>query len=212
MSESIKCTLFEYLLDRSRYFHYIESSPDGTIRMCSAAVFQTLQRPGEQVHGHSLWELMPSSDAEALRTRLADASATGQPFLLNLLDREDAPRTITCRLDPSSDGFAISGEPLDQHEWTLHAEVLRLNNELSVLLRDNVQKTRALEATAAELKASYWHLKKIQEFLPICVECGRVKTSESQWEPVAAYLRENSLFLTHGYCPPCAQRFMSTLK
>ncbi len=61
-----------------------------------------------------------------------------------------------------------------------------------------------LEKTIKELNSSYWHLKKIQEVLPICMECGKVKTGESTWEDVVAYLKKNSLFLSHGYCPPCA--------
>lgn len=60
-----------------------------------------------------------------------------------------------------------------------------------------------LEKAVEELNASYWHLRKIQEVLPICMECGKVKTGESAWEDVVTYLKNNSLFLSHGYCPSC---------
>jgi hypothetical protein len=201
---AIEGVMLDRLFERSRFLHYIDSSADGTIRACSEAVFRTLRRASAAVIGQSLWPFLLPSDAEGVRVRLADPGVATQPFLVNLLDVANLPRTLMCFVDPTTDGFVMSGEPVEEHEWKFHEEALRLNNELSVLLRDNVQKTRALEAALAELDTSYWHLKKIQEVLPICMECGKVKTSESHWEDVAKYLRENSLFLSHGYCPACA--------
>jgi len=38
------------------------------------------------------------------------------------------------------------------------------------------------------------------------MDCGRVQTGESDWESVVDYLKRNSLFLCHGYCPDCMVR------
>jgi response regulator RpfG family c-di-GMP phosphodiesterase len=62
------------------------------------------------------------------------------------------------------------------------------------------------------LDNSYWHLRKIQEVLPICMECGKVKTSDSSWEDVVNYLKKNTNFLSHGYCPECYEKFKSQNK
>jgi hypothetical protein len=56
----------------------------------------------------------------------------------------------------------------------------------------------------AELNQSHWHLRKIQETLPICMFCGKVETGEAQWQEVVEYLKANSLFLSHGCCRDCA--------
>jgi response regulator RpfG family c-di-GMP phosphodiesterase len=53
------------------------------------------------------------------------------------------------------------------------------------------------------LDKSFWHLRKIQEMLPICMECGKVKTADSSWEDVVSFLKKNTRFLSHGYCPEC---------
>jgi SMC interacting uncharacterized protein involved in chromosome segregation len=87
---------------------------------------------------------------------------------------------------------------------------LELNNELTVLARESARKSLELERARGdlqrsldELNASHWHLRKIQEVLPICMDCGKVKTGAARWEDVVEYLKKNSLFLSHGYCPEC---------
>jgi hypothetical protein len=54
-----------------------------------------------------------------------------------------------------------------------------------------------------DLRASHWHLRRLQELLPICVYCRKVRTGDDYWQSVEAYLQENSDFLTHGICPEC---------
>jgi hypothetical protein len=36
------------------------------------------------------------------------------------------------------------------------------------------------------------------------MQCGKVKTKEAEWESVVDYLKANEIFLSHGYCPTCA--------
>lgn len=67
---------------------------------------------------------------------------------------------------------------------------------------------QTLKAAYEQLDKSFWHLKKIQEVLPICMECGKVKTADSSWEDVVGFLKKHSLFLSHGYCPECADKVM----
>jgi response regulator RpfG family c-di-GMP phosphodiesterase len=54
-----------------------------------------------------------------------------------------------------------------------------------------------------DLRTSHWHLRRLQELLPMCVYCRKVRTGEDYWQSVEAYLGENSDFLTHGICPEC---------
>jgi len=67
---------------------------------------------------------------------------------------------------------------------------------------------QTLKAAYEQLDKTFWHLKKIQEVLPICMECGKVKTTDSSWEDVVGFLKKHSLFLSHGYCPECADKVM----
>jgi response regulator RpfG family c-di-GMP phosphodiesterase len=65
-----------------------------------------------------------------------------------------------------------------------------------------------LRAALAQLKNSHWHIPKAQEVLPICMECHKVWTSADGWSDLATFLRRNSSFLSHGYCPECGEQAM----
>jgi flagellar biosynthesis regulator FlaF len=83
--------------------------------------------------------------------------------------------------------------------WLLHREILA-RRDAEVRIREE---HAALEKAMHDLDQSHWHLDKVAEFLPICMECGKVKTAGAQWEPLIEYFRKNELFLTHGLCPEC---------
>ena len=77
-----------------------------------------------------------------------------------------------------------------------------LETEQSTLQFEN----KVIKEAYEQLQNSFWHLRKIQEVLPICMGCGKVKTNNSSWEEVVQYLKNNALFLSHGYCPECARK------
>ena len=85
-----------------------------------------------------------------------------------------------------------------------------LNNRLAVEVRESARKGKELERVNVKLQQAldeldnmYWHLRKIQEVLPICLQCGKVKTGDGSWQTLMDYLKANSHFLSHGYCPDC---------
>jgi response regulator RpfG family c-di-GMP phosphodiesterase len=67
-------------------------------------------------------------------------------------------------------------------------------------------RNQVLEAALEDLRSSHWHLKRLQELLPICVYCHRVRVGVDDWQSVERYLAEHSDFLTHGVCPDCIGR------
>lgn len=83
-----------------------------------------------------------------------------------------------------------------------------LEEKHSTLQGDN----QTLKEAYDQLDKTFWHLRKIQEVLPICVVCGKVKTADSSWEDVVNYLKKNSRFLSHGYCPECFAKALAELK
>lgn len=87
-------------------------------------------------------------------------------------------------------------------------QIVTLEEVKSTLQSDN----QTLKAAYEQLDKSFWHLRKIQEVLPICMKCGKVKTTDSSWEDVVSFLKSHSMFLSHGYCPECAEKMMSLLE
>ncbi len=71
-------------------------------------------------------------------------------------------------------------------------------------LKDQVA---TLSISLQHIKDSYWFIRRFQECLPICMHCGKVKNDSGNWEEVVDFLKNNSLFLTHGYCPECAKLY-----
>jgi response regulator RpfG family c-di-GMP phosphodiesterase len=74
--------------------------------------------------------------------------------------------------------------------------------------RRNTILARALE----DLRDSNWLLRRIQELLPMCSYCGKVRVAEDHWQSVEHYLRDNSDFLTHGICPECLEKIDAVLE
>jgi len=200
-------------LNDSRTVHYVAAAADGTVSCCNAAMAASLKAAPGELHGRPIWGLLTEADAASLRRRVDGPSCDPGMFLLNFVDADHSPFTLECRCDSGPDGFLLLGEPPDagafREEW------LHMNNQLAVLGRENARKGKELEAARGraekalrDLEGSHWHLKKIQEVLPICMECGRVK-AEGGWEGVAQYLKEHALFLSHGYCPDCLALVMT---
>ncbi len=84
------------------------------------------------------------------------------------------------------------------------ARIESLEKAYSTIEREN----RTLKVTYEQLDSSFWHLRKIQEVLPICMGCGKVKTADASWEDVVSFLKNNSMFLSHGYCPDCEKEIL----
>lgn len=47
-------------------------------------------------------------------------------------------------------------------------------------------------------------LQRRDAVLPICMECGKVKSAAGGWQGIARFLEDNVIPLSHGYCPGCA--------
>ncbi|MCA1592045.1 MAG: hypothetical protein LC754_05225, partial [Acidobacteria bacterium] len=83
-------------------------------------------------------------------------------------------------------------------------QLIAAKQALETKTTELAEANRKLQGTLDELHRTHWHLRKIAEVLPMCAECGRVKPGDGEWASVVDYLRENSLFLSHGCCPECA--------
>lgn len=187
---------------------------DGVVRSANAVLAHCLQVDERELAGQIFQEFLTEADREMFgRCLEGKGSFPDGAFLLNIVDARKIPHTLRCRLAALDHGFLLLAEPTKGSDDVLQEELIQINNRLTVLSRENSRKGRELEKALAELKrthdeldSSYWHLRKIQEVLPICLECGKVKTTDSSWEDVVSFLKNNSLFLSHGYCPECGEK------
>lgn len=211
--------LLSEFLATSEAVCYVVAKTDGTVQACSAGMAAAVEVAAEELIGRSIFDFMAapscavvSSELAAGRRRLRECT------LLNFHTALGERFTLECRLDVQPRTFALVGaHPRRQtHEYMQALE--ELNNRLAVEIRERARKekelarvNRQLQDTLRELDTAYWHLRKIQEVLPICLDCGKVKTGDGNWQTVVEYLKANSQFLSHGYCPECYQRAAQSL-
>jgi len=190
----------------------VTTSPDGTVLDANDAFASYIGVSLDKVIGRSLDEFLTAADSERFRDWLGDGQLPEHPVTVNFAAHESGPFTLRCVIDREGGGVCLIGEPDDVGERALTTRLLSLNNELATMTREGARRERELERTRRELeaaldelRASYWHLQKIQEVLPLCMGCGKVKGDGSHWQSVVDYLKANEIFLSHGYCPTCAE-------
>lgn len=206
-------------LSQSRILSYMVATAEGIIVACNEAVASQLKKKLDEVLGRKLWDFLKETDAAYLRREVENRERRAEEtFLLNFVDDFSHPFTMECRLEVRPDAFVLIGAPPLEKEQALRDELFRLNNELTVFVRENARQSKALkkandelERAAAELSQTHWRLRKIQEVLPICMSCQKVKTSDGQWDELVTFFKDNADFLSHGYCPDCGAQMLAQL-
>jgi hypothetical protein len=204
------------LIRRSRVMSWARISRNGTLRDVNATLARRAGITEDKLQGASLYTLLTEEDRERMRASLESGDAiTPEPFFANFVSTRHEVHTLRCRIFAQGEELVLVGEPDVEEDQAVAEELLRLNNELSVLSRENARRARELEASGrqieealAELESSYWHLRKIQERIPFCMRCGKMKTGAVEWTSLVDYLRSNEIFVSHGYCPTCASEVL----
>jgi hypothetical protein len=204
------------LLRASAVTHYVELSRDGTVTDVNAAFVGHMQTSRDELVGLPLRGFLTEAAVERFGSWLRDDQPPQDPVRVDFASISGAPFTLNCLLARQGDHLMVVGEPDSTGDARAAAELMRMNNELATMARERARLERLLEKTRRdlehaleELQTSYWHLQKVQEVLPICMGCGKIKGDEVNWQTLADYLKDNEIFLSHGYCPSCAAGFLA---
>jgi heme-degrading monooxygenase HmoA len=211
--------LFANALATSETLHFMAGTSAGVITACNGAIARVLGLSQAKIIGTAIWDHVTERDAASLRERIAAGQrAPNERFPLAFTSADSNPVVLSCWLDVQPTHFTLLAEPSLSGNRDYDEQLYATNNELSVLAREHARRGKELAAAKAqlqetldELNRTHWHLRKVAEVLPMCVECGRIKPGEDDWGSVADYLRENSLFLSHGCCPDCATKLQEGL-
>ncbi len=137
-----------------------------------------------------------------------------ESVLLNYLHRNGSITSLRSRLYSTPIGELLVAEAPVHDLIVAESAMATLNNEMVTLARESArqaselkEQTRKLSETLLDLENSFWHIRKDQELLPICMCCQNVHSEPGLWEPVSDYLQRTSSFLTHGLCPGCLTTF-----
>ena len=211
--------------------YVITLSEDAHTGVLNAALRERLRLP-ESSEPTDLSRLLANDEAHELAARVtalrtSARRGTAHTFLLNFACGTRSPFTLRCRMDVQPRYAVLLAEEADRAEDQLRDELMRTNNELATLARERERQRQELEkardeltavnaevATALEaLETSHWHIRRIEELLPTCLDCGKVKTEDGTWRGVQQFLMANATrpFLSHGYCPVCIATHLANL-
>jgi len=190
----------------SRALHHLSLDRHGAIRSANAAASRWLGRKEEELRGEPIQRFCASQDDETIRNMIEGEEPLSAEIFISLVDRSDRPYTLQGFFSREGGEIVLLGTPEAHSLHDLQEQMLAANNQLAEMARESERRRRELERTKTELESTYWHLKKIQEVLPICMGCEKVKTGEAEWQSVVDYLKKNALFLSHGYCPDCRDK------
>ena len=192
--------------------HLLVLSPDATVARWNEAARRA---HAPLTEGAPVGRLLTANSASLLLATMETARAgSAEGVLLTFSDGERYAFTLSCRVRWAGGACLLFGEPLSHREKQVAEELMELSSELARITRERAKVAAELGAALEALRESHWHVKKIQEFLPICAQCHRVpagEESQGEWRHLVSFLADNGLLMTHGYCPECEERAMAEI-
>jgi PAS domain-containing protein len=190
---------------------HVTINEGGAIVDVNAPFARHIGVPRADLCGRRVAEFLSAGNVSLVEGWAAGDDLPREPHLVNFVTAGQQTYTLRCVVERWNGHVAVVGEAADAGSDDPSEVLLEVNNEFATLTRELGRQRRELErahlelsATLQNLEQSYWHLRKIQEVMPVCMGCGQVKADGYRWQSVVDYLRSNEIFLSHGYCPPCA--------
>jgi two-component system NtrC family sensor kinase len=130
----------------------VSANASGDIASCNDAFCRLVGFERTALQGVTLWSLLVDTDAEVLRDLTRSSEASPAWLRLNFVDAASVPHTLSCTVDVGRAGLSLVGERNARREADFEQEVLRLNNELAVISRENARKSKELERAMRKLR------------------------------------------------------------
>lgn len=90
-----------------------------------------------------------------------------------------------------------------------HKEIQELNVDLDRRVRE---RTAELTSANGELKAALAEVKQLNELLPVCSYCKRIRDDKNYWDSVEHYItRHTNSNFSHGICPECYEKHVTPM-
>jgi len=85
----------------------------------------------------------------------------------------------------------------------------RLRGRLLIVhdITEHVRAAREHERIIAELSQALAQIKTLQNLLPICCSCKKIRDDNGYWQQIEAYIHEHAgVKFSHSLCPECARK------
>lgn len=92
---------------------------------------------------------------------------------------------------------------MERNSQKLYKTNTKLVNEIEERKRIQKENERLIE----ELQQALKEVKTLEDLMPICSGCKKIRDDSGYWQQVEGYLEERAgATFTHGLCPDCAQK------
>jgi diguanylate cyclase (GGDEF)-like protein len=135
--------LSQWLMESGDVFALL-LAPDGAIRARNRAGRRIFPPDPAKNVGLSILDYLVCSDAEPLRRRLAGDPCDGT-LRLNAADGQHSPITLEAALVACRGAALLLGTEERRHDESFQTELLKLTNDLSVMMREFARKNRELK-------------------------------------------------------------------
>lgn len=163
--------------------------PDGSIYETNRQYAEMLGYTLEEVYKLSIWDWDAIYEKDELLELLKKVDEKGAHFTTKH-KRKDG--TII-DIELSNNGVTYGGLKL-----------------IFCVCRDVTRRNQEAEEQAAlikELKTAISEIKTLQEIIPICSYCKKIRDDKGYWEQLETYIHEHAgTRFSHGLCPECAHK------
>jgi PAS domain S-box-containing protein len=110
--------------------------------------------------------------------------------------------------DPAGRTHTISTKKTLYVDSTGHPYIIGVIRDITEV----VAARREREKLVAELQAALAEVRSLQEILPICSYCHRIRDDQNYWSRLEIYLREHAgVEVSHGICPACVEEHVQPM-
>jgi DNA-binding response OmpR family regulator len=130
--------------------------------------------------------LMPGLDGLGLCRKVRDRKKTPYTYFILLTSQETKPENYDLATEAGVDDFLT--KPLDRPTIRMRLRVAE----------------RILRYTS--------EIRQLQEMIPICSQCRKIRNDKNYWQGVETYITEQTgSNFTHGICPECTELYLADL-
>ncbi len=137
--------------------------------------------------------MMPKVDGLEIIQKIRKIKSQYVLYII-MLTIKDNKNDIIKALDSGADDYLV--KPFDMGEL-----LARLNvGKRMMAVQDE------LAARIYELESANKHIEHLEEILPICSYCKKIRNNSGDWDQIEIYISEHSQTqFSHGICPDCAK-------
>ena len=136
---------------------------------------------------------MPGLDGLEICQRLGERKTTEPPYIILLTARGEKD-DIVRGLQAGAHDYIT--KPYDSQELQVRIGVGKRILELQASLAERMR----------QLQQALDDVRTLRGFIPICIQCKKIRDDQGYWNQVEVYIRDHSeAEFTHGICPACCE-------